>query len=199
LQSNNIFFDQIIVERKAMCRASFVQHLRRLAESPVPKLVTAAALSGVLLSLALPAVRAIIEQTRVTGLLSSFGGNFLYARSEAVARSKRIVVCNTADPSLAAPEYTPGSTGWRTGWMIFVDEDGESQRNDGDQLLKVGHTRPTGYSIGQSEKLRWIAYNADSRARFDNSQTSAMFAFASRSGHGSVQRVSADPAGYRHG
>lgn len=71
--------------------------------------------------------------------------------------------------------------------MIFVDEDRENRRKEGDRLLKVGHTQPTGYSIGQSEKLRWIAHNADGRARFDNRQTSAMFA---------VQRVSADPARY---
>lgn len=83
-----------------MCRASFAQHLHRLEELPVPKLMTAAALSGVRLLLALPAAQAIIKQTPVSGLLNSFNGNFVYSRSEAVARSKRVMVCNTADAFL---------------------------------------------------------------------------------------------------
>src|SRR5687767_10246974 len=87
------------------------------------------AVVAILASMALPSFQTMIERNRVTGLINQFSGAFMHARNEAVTRNKRVVVCRSANPQAAEPTCETSGSDWRSGWIVFVDEDGNSARN----------------------------------------------------------------------
>lgn len=133
------------------------------------------AMAAILLSVALPSFQSMIERNRVASLVNTFSNSLLHARSEAVTRNKRVVVCNTANAHTAQPACTTGTAAWQTGWMTFIDENGDSQLGAADTLLKVRQPAPVGYAISQPDSIRWLAFSADGGARLQNGQISADF------------------------
>lgn len=133
------------------------------------------AVAAILLSVALPSFQTMIERNRVAAVVSAFSNSLLHARSEAVTRNKRVVVCNTSNPQIPLPTCTTGRAAWHTGWMTFIDENGDSELNGDDTLLKIGQPAPVGYAIRQPNNIRWLAFSADGGARLQTGRISANF------------------------
>jgi type IV fimbrial biogenesis protein FimT len=79
-----------------------------------------------------PAMAGFIEHQRATATATSLTTHMQLARMAAVSRNRRAVLCHTSDGNSCA-----ASTDWSTGWMLFVDDDGNHRPDHNDDILRV--------------------------------------------------------------
>lgn len=98
----------------------------------------------VLMTLAVPAMRNLIERNAVAGHVNSFVGAANLARSEAIKRGVSVVLCRSENAETnAKPTCKDSGTGWETGWIVFVDRTAGAtpqmnwNASDSDVLLRV--------------------------------------------------------------
>ena len=101
------------------------------------------AIIGILSSIAVPAYQHMMASNRMSSLASDFNLSLTLARSEALKRNTTISLCKsstTADavPVCDADKSVAGSNvGWGSGWLIFVDTDGDGVRAATEELIQV--------------------------------------------------------------
>jgi len=89
-------------------------------------------LAGVLLGLAVPSFRTMLEDTRLTADVNAFVLAVQLARSEVAKRGRTVVVCRTTDRAHCDEE-----SGTARGFMVFVNTDDRypPSRDDTEPLL----------------------------------------------------------------
>lgn len=91
--------------------------------------------AGVLVSVGIPSFISIVRNNRLASQTNELISSLMYARSEAIKRNARIVLCRSTDVgtvNLATTQpncATGGTTGWETGWLIYLDADNSSTFN----------------------------------------------------------------------
>lgn len=77
----------------------------------------------------------------MSGSVNTFLGDLRYARSEAIRRGGRVVMCRSDNPEAAAPacaaDAGTSGKGWATGWLVFSDRDGTNTWTTNDTTLRV--------------------------------------------------------------
>ncbi len=129
------------------------------------ELMTAIALTALLLTLAAPSLRTFIQNRRITGATNDFVSAIHMARTEAMKRGAWVVLCRTGDPNdladgnedpvCKANVYPGGGANqnkdWSAGWLMYAlpvgDTTLEPYGSGTDTLVAVGTPAPTGVSI----------------------------------------------------
>ena len=88
------------------------------------ELMVTIAVLGVLLGVGVPGVQGYIHNNRLISQINSLSTSLLHARSEAIKRNQRVVVCVSIDGEQCA--VGGGGTLWNKGWIVFVDRNGDS-------------------------------------------------------------------------
>lgn len=88
---------------------------------------------GVLARIALPSFRDQIDSNRLTSSANDMLGATMNARSEAIKRSKRVVLCKSSNSASC-----DNSIAWSNGWIAFVDSNNNGTLDTGEELLRVG-------------------------------------------------------------
>ena len=96
------------------------------------ELIITMAVLAICAGVALPSLRSFMEQQRTLAAISSLTSHMSLARMAAVTRNQRTVLC----PSRNGNSCEAG-TDWSTGWMLFLDEDGNRQPDSGDEVLRM--------------------------------------------------------------
>ncbi|MCB1751976.1 MAG: GspH/FimT family pseudopilin [Gammaproteobacteria bacterium] len=99
------------------------------------ELIIAMAIIAVVLSVGVPGITSLAGNGRITSAVNSVVRHLHYARSEAVRRSRPVVLC----PSLAGTGCDD-SFHWEQGFMLFADNNADRIPDDGDSILR--HFRP---------------------------------------------------------
>lgn len=97
-------------------------------------------ISAILLAIGVPSMRSFLERNAVSGQVNTLMGTIALARSEAVKRNGRVVVCRSENAdSSDSPSCSGTDSDWKTGWITFLDRDGNGAYDaaQGDVLLKV--------------------------------------------------------------
>lgn len=83
------------------------------------ELLVAIAVAAILAAMAIPSFNDFIVSTRVTSTMSQFTSDVNRARSEAIKRNARVLLCvrNTAGTDCGT------STNWQNGWLVCYDLD----------------------------------------------------------------------------
>ena len=105
---------------------------RRDAGFTLIELIITMAVLAICAGVALPSLRSFMEQQRTLAAISSLTSHMSLARMAAVTRNQRTVLC----PSRNGNSCEAG-TDWSTGWMLFLDEDGNRQPDSGDEVLRM--------------------------------------------------------------
>ena len=111
----------------------------------VELLVTIAAIA-VLASFALPSMTVVIQNNALIAGVNSVIVGFSAARAEALKREFPVTICRTNEPNAGTPACATG-TGWATGWVVFVDEDGDAVLDNGEEVLVRGEPLEDGSTI----------------------------------------------------
>lgn len=94
------------------------------------------AISAILMGLAAPSMRNLIERNSVSDSVDSLMGSIAFARAEAIKRGVPVSLC----PSNAATTGTMScetGTAWAQGWIVFVDYTGDGALATNDSVLRV--------------------------------------------------------------
>jgi type IV fimbrial biogenesis protein FimT len=101
------------------------------------ELMVTLTVAGVLMALALPNLRPFIQNSRLTSASNDLLRSLYIARAEAVKRQLNVAVCATADPTASDASITCsyGASAFN-GWFVFVDVNGNWQRDAGDAIIE---------------------------------------------------------------
>ena len=116
---------------------------------------------GVLIGLALPSLGAMLQAQKSITVANRFLGSLHFARSEAIKRNARVVVCKSADGLLCS------SVGaWDQGWLVFHDRDNNAQRSLDEDLVQTHLGSADGLRLsGNGPVANYVSYAANGRAR----------------------------------
>ncbi len=87
---------------------------------------------SVLAALVGPSFTGSIARAEVDGMRDKLASALQYARSEALKRKLPVTVCTSTDQTGCA-----NNNNWQTGWIVFLDTNGNGSFNGGDQVLQV--------------------------------------------------------------
>ena len=120
-------------------------------------------LAGVVLATGIPEFKRILASNRMIGEINGLVAHLHLARSEAVKRGKRIVLCPSADAQqcLELPE-------WHRGYILFADDNGNRERDEHEPLIRVHAADAQGILITSSASRRRISYHPDGSAPGSN-------------------------------
>jgi len=117
----------------------------------LPELLITLGVIAIILSLAVPSVSSIVKDNRLAAKINAVVSDLHLARSEAVKRDVRVILCRSADPNLAVPTCGGNDRDWTTGYLVFTGEDGNNTYQAGtDTLLGRGQPAPQGIQLHNS-------------------------------------------------
>ena len=118
--------------------------------------MVAVGLTGLLLSLAVPALGLFMSNARQTGAINDFVSSIHVARSTAVTTNARVTVC----PSTSGANCDGGE--WTDGWIVFTDPDGD--RNvDMDERVVATSEGFERLEISSNEFAQFLMYRPTGR------------------------------------
>lgn len=106
------------------------------------ELMITVAIVAVLASLAVPSFHTLLVKRSVQAAADALVSDMRYARSEALKRSTRTVVCRSTTGTGCS-----GLGNWRDGWIVFVDMNANGTVDAGDDLVRVQQSLPNIASI----------------------------------------------------
>lgn len=96
----------------------------------LPELLTALAVTGLAMSLAVPSLNNVMAGQRRASAINSLVGTLHVARSSAMTRNEAVTICPSNDGASCT------GTPWEQGWVVFVDP--SRQRQPGADSLLAG-------------------------------------------------------------
>lgn len=101
--------------------------------------VVVIAITAILVTLAAPSFTNFMARTAVTSHVSELAASIRLARHEAVKRGQPVTICQSSNPMDAAPACSGGggAEGWATGWIIFLDRNGDQAFSNNDVLIRA--------------------------------------------------------------
>jgi len=93
------------------------------------ELLVVLVIGAILLAIGLPSFQDFIRDQRVRAVASDMVGDFALARAEAVRFSTRVVIARAGFANCSV-----AGTAWNDGWCIFVDNNGNTSMDAGEQI-----------------------------------------------------------------
>ncbi len=122
----------------------FIQKINNNKGMTIIEVMIVLLISSIILGYAVPAFTEIIRGNSSANFANNFIGDVQLARLEAIKRSTPVSVCPASDNNLDA---CGSNSDWRTGWLIFVDSDGDGALAASTDLIKVHEITEDNMSI----------------------------------------------------
>lgn len=120
------------------------------------ELMIAVGLTGLLLSMAVPALDIFVANARQTGTINDFVSTIHQARSTAVTTNRRVTICPSSNGTNCEV------VGWNNGWIAFADPD--SDRNvDNDETILASVGSVDGLTLQSAEFGTFLTYRPNGR------------------------------------
>lgn len=127
------------------------------------ELLVTLAVTVVLLALAAPSFRTLLLQRAVLAAADALVSDLRLARSEAIKRSASVSVCSSSDGA-----HCSNGAAWQSGWIVFVDADGDGNLDADDTILRVQDAWRSVASISSATPAgdrRFFTFQATGMAR----------------------------------
>ncbi len=94
---------------------------------------------GILTAIGVPSFKYVTASNRISSEINGLLGDMQFARSQAIKQGLTVTVCSSSNSTTATPTCNTGgtSTVWNTGWIVFLDSNGDGQVNNGEQVIRV--------------------------------------------------------------
>ena len=106
------------------------------------ELLTAMAVIGILVAIAVPSFRSFAVDSRTTAFTNDLVTALNLARSEAIKRSSAVAVCAASNLTSCS-----GSADWSTGWILYEDRNSNGAFDNGEPLLRVWNAATTSMTV----------------------------------------------------
>ncbi|MCF8155057.1 MAG: GspH/FimT family pseudopilin [Rhodoferax sp.] len=102
------------------------------------ELMVVIAIIAILTTIAAPSFKAMLQSNSMTSTVNGFLADTRYARSESIRRGGDVVMCRSDNPETSTPICATGSgtNGWVSGWIIYLDQNGNGTI-ESTELLRV--------------------------------------------------------------
>ena len=112
-------------------------------------------------AVAAPAMGKLTDSFRLTASANSLFTGLQLARSEAIARNSRVVLCKSP-----TGEQCVSTGGWHEGWMVFNDVNNNASRDPGEELLLREQPSSSPLRLtGNSTVANYVSYTGLGMAR----------------------------------
>ena len=119
------------------------------------ELMITVAIAGTLAAMAMPSLKDLVRNQRIKSASGDVYASLVFARSEAIKRSQFVSLCTSTDGAACA-----GATEWATGWIVFVDPDGDGAPAAATDILKKQDALS---AISVTGTLGNVSYKGDGR------------------------------------
>ncbi len=134
---------------------------RWLAGFTMIELLVVVTVAALLLSLAVPSMSAMVDSQKAVSLLNAFVSSLNLARSEAIKRNARVVVCKSATGLACA-----SSGGWEQGWIVFHDANNNATLDTGETVVQQRGPASGGLQFtGNLPVARYVSFGASGSSR----------------------------------
>jgi type IV fimbrial biogenesis protein FimT len=116
-------------------------HYKNCSGFTLPEILITLGIIAIVLSMAVPGMSTMIKDNRLATQLNRVVADIHLARSEAVKRDVRVILCRSSAPDAPTPLCSGTDQVWDTGYIIFADDGNYSNNvyNSGtDVLLRRG-------------------------------------------------------------
>jgi type IV fimbrial biogenesis protein FimT len=119
------------------------------------------AMLGVLLGVVVPSVADVLHGLRLQAVTGDVFQHLMLARSEAIKRNGRVVLCKSVDG-----QACDGQARWEQGWLLFHDVNGNGAREPLEPVLQRLHQLPAGWRLTANGPLaNYVSYGPFGAAR----------------------------------
>jgi type IV fimbrial biogenesis protein FimT len=128
--------------------------IQRHAGLTLVELLTVIAITGTLLCIAVPALKTLQTSSRINAVSSELMSHLLLARSEAIQRRSRVVLCKSAEGELCTSQGA-----WDQGWIMFTDLNNDGMRQGTEPVLRRQPRLPPGIRLaGNLAVAKYVSY-----------------------------------------
>ena len=161
----------------------------------IVELVVSLAIVAILATTGVPAFSSFIQSNRLNESSFDMLATINLARTEAVKRRTRVLLCRSADPTLPTPSCGGSANTWTTGWLVFASGDSNSTYEAGtDTLLGIGLVDSSNVTvITNSTSDNNLEYNSDGTT--NESGGTARFALCDQRGGAQGRQINIPPHG----
>jgi type IV fimbrial biogenesis protein FimT len=124
------------------------------------EMITVLIIVAIVMSIAVPTFNTTMARGRLTSYTNELLAFLSFARSEAIVRGQRVVVCKSANGASCTLNGN-----WDQGFIVFVDDDNNAQINNGELLLRVHEKLNSITMKGNTQVQNYIGYSSDGRSR----------------------------------
>jgi len=161
----------------------------------IVELVVSLAIVSVLATTGVPAFSGFIQSNRLSESAFDVLGTINLARTEAVKRRARVVLCRSANSTSSTPSCGGSANTWTTGWLVFASGDTNDTYQAGtDTLLGFGLIdSPNLTLITNSTSDNNLEYNSDGTT--NEAGSTARFAVCDPRGGAYGRQINVPPQG----
>lgn len=158
--------------------------MRRAAHGvALVELLIVLAIAAVLVGLAAPDLRGMILRHRLDAAVGDLFGAIDLTRSQAIARGSRVQLV----------PLDAGGTNWSSGWVVFVDTDGDRRPGPREEVIAshgpLAEGIVTTFNFTSNRLPYYIAYNGAGRSCSHTSSTTARWGTLSLHQDGQIRRI----------
>lgn len=127
------------------------------------ELVATLLLMGTLAVFFTPSFFSALQKNRMSTEVNLLLTNLHLARSEAIKHRQDVVVCRSLDGINCQPS-SGSRADWSSGWIMYVNIDGDKKRDADEPLIQVHHAMPDGLKLSFNQWWR-LTYHSDGSAK----------------------------------
>lgn len=125
------------------------------------ELMVALAVAGILAAIAIPSFAALMRSSRLSSFTNEMVSSLHLARSEAIKRNSRAVICTSATGASCA-----AGGGWHQGWLVFHDPNNNAELDADETVIMARQALPDGFFLtGNSTVEKYISYSPSGATR----------------------------------
>lgn len=118
------------------------------------ELLIVLAVAAVLVLYVVPSFSALATSSKLTAASNALLSSMHLARSEAIKRNSRVVMCKTADGLSCA-----SAGGWEQGWIVFQDTNNDGNRDAGESVIqRIEPLRESLRLTGNSSVAKYVSF-----------------------------------------
>ena len=139
---------------------------RRLHGFTLVELLVTVGIAALLAAVAAPSVQGLVANNRLKTHGNAVQSSLMGARTEAIKRKARVVVCKSADQASCS-----NSGGWQQGWIMFVDSNDSASVDAGEAILEKVPALSGSFALtGEGNLADYVSYTGTGAAKLANSE-----------------------------
>lgn len=113
------------------------------------ELIMSVVIGGMIMTMGVPSFSSFIKNNQLTTQVNDFVSTANIARTEAIKRKSRVVVCKSS----SGTGCSSSSASWQSGWIAFVDTDNDNTVDAGEDIIAVKKALPEGATLKSNTTL----------------------------------------------